>query len=62
MTFYLNDKAEKAIMAGNIPDELKKQYQAGRKTKKINGLTVIFRTKKDIETAKELIAIKLSVK
>jgi hypothetical protein len=62
MTFYLNNKAEQAVMSSSIPDELKKQYQAGRKTKKINGLTLIFKTKKDVETAKSLIAVKLSVK
>jgi hypothetical protein len=62
MTFYLNDKAEKAVMASSIPNEMKLQYQTGRKTKKINGLTVIFKTKKDVEITKELIDIKLSLK
>jgi hypothetical protein len=62
MTFYLNDRAEKLIMQSKIPDELKKQYLAGRKIKKINGLTVIFKSKKDVETAKKLFFIKLNLK
>ena len=62
MTFYLSTKAEQAVMKSSIPDDFKKQYKEGMKTKKINGLTIVFKNKKDFETAKELIAVKLSVK
>ena len=62
MTFYLNNNAEKAVMECKISAELKKKYKANSETKKINGLTVIFKTKKDVETAKELIRVKLSTK
>ena len=62
MTFYLNNNAEKAVMECKIFAELKKKYKANSETKKINGLTVIFKTKKDVETAKELIRVKLSTK
>ena len=62
ITFYFTDKAAKAIADSTIPVEMKKQFKEGKHYGKIRGLTVLFKYKKDIETAKALIAIKLSVK
>lgn len=62
MTFYFTDKAEDAIKKSSISDELKDQFQKGKRHGKIRGITIIFGNKKDIEQAKSLIAIKLSVK
>ncbi|MGA3287785.1 MAG: DUF3788 family protein [Bacteroidota bacterium] len=61
-TFYFTDKAAKAIAGSTIPAEMKKQFKEGKHYGKIRGLTVLFKYKKDIETAKALLAIKLSVK
>ena len=62
ITFYFTDKAEQAIISSAISDELKKQFKDGKRFNKIRGLTIIFKTKKDIEYAKSLIEIKLGVK
>jgi hypothetical protein len=61
-TFYFTDKAAKAIAGSTIPAEMKKQFKEGKHFGKIRGLTVLFKYKKDIETAKTLLAIKLSIK
>ena len=62
ITFYFTDRAEQVIIESNISDELKKQFKDGKRYNKIRGLTIVFKTKKDVEYAKSLIAIKLSVK
>ena len=62
ITFYFTDRATKAIADSTIPAEMKKQFKDGKHYGKIRGLTVLFKNKKDIETAKALIAIKLSTK
>lgn len=62
ITFYFTDRAEQAIKESRISEELKKQFREGKKYGKIRGLTIVFKTKKDIEYAKSLLAIKLTVK
>jgi hypothetical protein len=62
ITFYFTDRAAKAIADSTIPAELKKEFKEGKHYGKIRGLTVVFKYKKDIETAKALLAIKLSIK
>jgi hypothetical protein len=62
ITFYFTERAAKAIAGSTIPAEMKKQFKEGKQFGKIRGLTVVFKYKKDIETAKALLAIKLSVK
>jgi hypothetical protein len=58
-TFYFTEKAKKAILCSSISGDLKEQF----KTKSgLRGITIVFRNKKDIEYAKELMAIKLSIK
>ncbi|MDD5766881.1 MAG: DUF3788 family protein [Candidatus Marinimicrobia bacterium] len=60
-TFYLSSKYEKEIVKSNIPAELKQQFM-GSSGKKIRGITIVLTTEKDIETFKELLSIKLSIK
>ena len=62
ITFYFTDKAVKAIADSTIPAEMKKQFKDGKQFGKIRGLMVLFKYKKDIEIAKTLLAIKLSIK
>lgn len=61
-TFYFSDKAEEAIMKSSLAGELKEQFKTGKKFNTIRGLRIAFRSQKDIEQAKILIALKLSVK
>jgi ABC-type uncharacterized transport system YnjBCD substrate-binding protein len=62
ITFYFTDKAENALLKSTLSDELKKQFKEGKRFGKIRGITILFKNKKDIEDAKELINIKLSLK
>jgi Protein of unknown function (DUF3788) len=62
MTFYFTDRAVSAIMESPISDELKEQFTNGKYFNKIRGLTITFSSKKDVEFAKTLIDIKLSIK
>lgn len=61
-TFYFTDRAEKAIVESSLSDELKQSFSEGKKYNKIRGITVIHKRLKDVEYAKILIGIKLSVK
>jgi Protein of unknown function (DUF3788) len=58
-TFYVHEKAREAVEASTISAELKDQYRA-RASGKLHGITVQFKNKKDVESARELIRIKLS--
>jgi hypothetical protein len=49
-------------MNSKISDELKVQFKNGKHYGKIRGLTIVFKNKKDIEYAKELIEVKLKIK
>lgn len=61
MTFYFADKAEPAIMACAIAEELKEQFRTGKPYGKIRGLTITFNSSDDIACAKALIPLKLSI-
>ena len=58
-TFYFTDKAEEHITRAKIPEPLKEKFFAGNK---IRGITIVFKNKKDLDYAGELIRIKLSLK
>jgi hypothetical protein len=62
MTFYFTDKVEQAINGSHISKELKEQFKNSKVFGKIRGLTIIFHDKNDIEDAKALLAVKLSVR
>lgn len=62
ITFYFTDKASQPIAESNISEELKAQFTDGKSYGKIKGITIVFKKKKDIEYAKSLIAVKLSLK
>jgi len=61
-TFYFTDKAEEAISGSSISSKLKEQFDNAKRFGKIRGITIVFKNKKDVEDAKMLIAIKLSIK
>ena len=61
-TFYFTDKAEPAISKSSLSDGLKKQYRSGKRYNKIRGLTILYKSRRDVEYAKELIEIKTGLK
>jgi hypothetical protein len=60
-TFYLHEKAAKIVEASGLSKNLKEEFRS-KNFGKLRGVTVIYRFRKDIEFAKELIEIKLRVK
>lgn len=62
INFYFTDRAEEAIKNSSISDELKNSFINGKRFNKIRGITIVFRNEKDIEYAKVLIAVRLSIK
>ena len=62
MTFYFTDKVEQLILDSPISEELKEQFNGAKHYNKIRPLTITFNYKKDVEFAKMLIALKLSIK
>ncbi len=63
-TFYIHEKAKKIVEDSKISEELKDQYRTGKGygQMRIRGITVVYKNKKDVEFAKELIGIKTSIK
>jgi hypothetical protein len=61
-TFYLHEKAGKIVAESKLSQELKEQFRSGKSFGKIRGVRVVYRSRKDLESAKALIAIKLSIK
>jgi hypothetical protein len=61
-TFYIHEKARKLVEASTISEELKDQYRTAKSFGKLRAMTVVYKNKKDIEFAKELIGIKMSIK
>ena len=62
IAFYFGDKAEPAIMASGISEELKKQFKNGKKYGKIRGISLMINSDNDVENVLELIETKLKVK
>jgi hypothetical protein len=60
-TFYIHEKAKQMVEGSTISEELKDQYR-GKSFGKLRGITVVHKNKKDVQFAKELIGIKLSIK
>jgi hypothetical protein len=62
ITFYFTGKAAPAISKSSLSDELKRQYRGGRRSGKLCGLTILFKNRRDVEYAKQLIALKMSIR
>jgi hypothetical protein len=58
-TFYLNAAGGEALLGSGLPEDLKEQYRAAE-GKKLRGVTVVVKAKKDLETYKGLLAIKMA--
>ena len=61
-TFYFTDRAQQAISKSSLSDQVKKQFRSGKRYSKIRGLTILYKSKRDVEYARQLIEIKLSIK
>jgi hypothetical protein len=59
--FYFNAKAEQSILDSKIPEVYKNKFMESE-GKKFRSISVIIRTKKDIDVYKELLALKMSCK
>jgi hypothetical protein len=60
-TFYFGDKAGDAILKSSLSEGLKRQYRDGKRYGKIRGITLLYRNKRDVESARQLIEIKNAV-
>lgn len=58
-TFYFTDKAKELINNSSLGSDLIEEFN---KKSGLRGITIVFRNKKDLEYAKELITIKLRIK
>jgi hypothetical protein len=58
VTFYLGEKAESAISASKIPDDLKQQYLTGRRFGKIRAISIRVEDSTHIDHVLELCEIK----
>ena len=61
-TFYIHESAMKIVQGSTISEELTEQFRTGKNFGRLRGVTVVYRNKKDVEFAKELMGIKLSIK
>jgi hypothetical protein len=60
VTSYFTDKARDAVRASSLSAEAKEAFLSGKPMGKLRGITVTFRTKKDLADAKALVALKAS--
>jgi len=58
ITAYFTDKARDAVRASALPDELKEQFLGQSPIGRLRAITITFRTKRDVEAAKVLVALK----
>lgn len=58
ITAYFTGKASDAIRASSLSAERKEQFLNAKPMGKLRGITITFRTKRDLEDAKVLIALK----
>ncbi len=61
-SFYLHEKSKKSIEDSSLSEDLKDQFRNGKTFGKLRAVRVTYRKKKDVEFAKVLIGIKLSLK
>ncbi len=59
LAFYLSSKYEPAILGSDLPASMKKQYMSSA-GKSFRAITLIVKCKKDTETYKKVLAVKLA--
>jgi hypothetical protein len=58
-TFYLNAKAAQLVPDSRIPQKFKDQFKESE-GKKFRGITVVIKTKKDVEVYQKMLALKMA--
>lgn len=61
ITFYFGDKAEPLILQSKIPEAMKNDFIQGKRYGKIRAVTLRPEKEEDIDTAMELLAIRVKV-
>jgi hypothetical protein len=61
-TAYFTDRAKEAIMSSSLSESLKAQYLDPGKTGKLRGITITFRSGRDVRHARTLADLKIAVK
>ena len=61
-TFYFTAKAEEAMLNSKLPGDVKQAFFENKNGGKLRNITIYFRNKADLETFKELIKLKVSMK
>jgi hypothetical protein len=62
ITFYFGDKAEQAVLASGISDELKNSFLNGKRFGKIRGITLSVQNEEDVGQVMELTGIRYGMK
>ena len=62
ITAYVTEKARAAVTASALSDVCKEQFLTGKRFGKLAAITVAFKKKADLKDARELLALKLSMK
>jgi len=60
ITSYFTDKARDAIRASALADGLKEQFLGRAPVGKLRAITITFKSKRDVEDAKILVALKIT--
>ena len=61
-TAYFTDRAKVAIVSSPLPDSLKAQYLDPGKAGKLRGITITFRSGRDVRNARRLADLKVAAK
>ncbi len=61
-TFYFTDKYETRVLESLLPEEVKSEFISAKRYGKLRGITIRMENASDVETVKQLIAIKLQIR
>ncbi len=62
ITCYFTDRATNDILSSSLSARRKQEYRQGKKFGKIRGITVTFRSTRDVKDAKALLSLKLAAR
>ena len=62
ITFYFGDKAEKEVLSGDIPAEIKEGFKTARRFGSIRPVSIPLNEYSDVETVLKLISLKRSIR
>lgn len=62
ITFYFGAKAESAILASDIPDNLKDEFMTGQRFGKIRAISLKIHSSEDVAAVKKVVDVKLKIR